>query len=166
MLSDRNPPTSTLHAKPEATTLNIEEARLADRLQQSIETQGPTLADLQRRGQWTSALIRVDIGRTAQWIQIDHGRLQCTRSMPLLQPCTFSISAEPATWASFWLPLPAPGWHDLMALNKRGAMQFSGDLRVFLANLQWVKDLLSLPRATPDQAAAIGRDQPLLGAQS
>lgn len=43
-------------------------------------------------------------------------------------------------------PVPKPGWHDLFALCKRGAMRIEGGLHPFMANLQYFKDLVALPR--------------------
>ena len=48
--------------------------------------------------------------------------------------------------------MPAPGWHDLFALTKRGAASMEGDLRPLLQNLQYFKDLLALPRRLPEGA--------------
>ena len=42
--------------------------------------------------------------------------------------------------------MPAPGWHDLFALTKRGAASMEGDFRPLLQHLQFFKDLLALPR--------------------
>jgi hypothetical protein len=42
--------------------------------------------------------------------------------------------------------VPPPGWHDLFALSKKGVMVLEGDLQPLMANLQYVKDLLALPR--------------------
>ena len=43
-------------------------------------------------------------------------------------------------------PMPRPGWHDLLALTKRGEAALEGDLHPFMANLQYFKDVLALPR--------------------
>jgi hypothetical protein len=38
----------------------------------------------------------------------------------LMRSWRFSYSAQPAAWAEYWKPMPRPGWHDLLALTKRG----------------------------------------------
>ena len=43
-------------------------------------------------------------------------------------------------------PTPRPGWHDLLALTKRGEAMLEGDLHPFMAHLQYFKDVLALPR--------------------
>ena len=58
--------------------------------------------------------------------------------------------------------MPAPGWHDLFALTKRGAASMDGDLRPLLQNLQYFKDLLALPRGraalmAPELEPMVGR---------
>jgi hypothetical protein len=42
--------------------------------------------------------------------------------------------------------MPEAGWHDIFALMKRKEARVEGDLRPFMANLQYIKDLLSAPR--------------------
>jgi hypothetical protein len=79
---------------------------------------------------------------------IARGRfLDCEcRLGPLDQPFHVSIRASAAAWAEHWKPAPRPGWHDLLALTKRGEAVLEGDLHPFMAHLQYFKDLLALPR--------------------
>jgi hypothetical protein len=58
----------------------------------------------------------------------------------------FSYRATSAAWAEYWQATPKPGWHDLLALTKRGEAVLEGDLHPFMAHLQYFKDLLALPR--------------------
>ena len=64
----------------------------------------------------------------------------------------FQISATAEGWRRFWEPIPEPGWHDLLALTKRGAARIDGDLHPLLANLQYFKDLLAAPRRLSSEA--------------
>ena len=50
-------------------------------------------------------------------------------------------------WLEFLAPVPKPGWHDIMALSKRGVARIEGNLQPFMANLQYIKDVLAAPRA-------------------
>ncbi len=68
----------------------------------------------------------------------------------LLRSWRFAIRATPDAWLAFWEPLPRPGWHDLFALTKRGVAVIEGDLHPLMANLQYFKDLLTLPRGRVD----------------
>ena len=64
----------------------------------------------------------------------------------LMRSWRFSYRAQPAAWAEYWQAAPRPGWHDLLALTKRGEATLEGDLHPFIANLQYFKDVLALPR--------------------
>lgn len=66
----------------------------------------------------------------------------------LMRPWTFGYRATPAAWAAFWQPIPKAGWHDLFSLTKRDLAMLDGDIRPFMCNLQYFKDLLALPRGT------------------
>ena len=63
-----------------------------------------------------------------------------------MRSVSFSIRGSEEAWVNHWQKVPAPGWHDLFALTKRGAASMDGDLRPLLQNLQYFKDLLALPR--------------------
>ena len=58
----------------------------------------------------------------------------------------FAVRGSAEGWGRLWQPVPDPGWHDLLALAKRGAVVLEGDLQPLMANMQYVKDLLVLPR--------------------
>jgi hypothetical protein len=64
----------------------------------------------------------------------------------LMRSWRFSYRATSRAWAQYWQPMPRPGWHDLLALIKRGEAELEGDLHPFMANLQYFKDVLALPR--------------------
>jgi hypothetical protein len=64
----------------------------------------------------------------------------------LMRSWRFSYRATPVAWTEYWQPVPKPGWHDLLALTKRGEAVLEGDLHPFIANLQYFKDVLALPR--------------------
>jgi hypothetical protein len=42
--------------------------------------------------------------------------------------------------------VPEAGWHDIFALMKRKQARVEGDLRPFMANLQYIKDRPPAPR--------------------
>lgn len=64
----------------------------------------------------------------------------------LMRSWRFAYRASPAAWAAYWQPAPRPGWHDLLALTKRGEADLEGDLHPFMTHLQYFKDVLALPR--------------------
>ena len=103
--------------------------------------------DLQRRARFLSAPFRVDIGVEPFHLALRDGTLAGFERGPrLLRAVAFVIGAADEAWQAHWAPVPEPGWHDLFALAKRGALTLEGDLRPLLQNLQAVKDLLALPR--------------------
>ena len=104
--------------------------------------------DLVRRGRFLSAEIEIGVGTVPLAVAIAAGRVEAVRRGPfLLRPFMFAIRAEPDVWRRFHEPFPAPGWHDLFALTKAGRATIDGDLVTLMGNLQYVKDLIALPRA-------------------
>lgn len=103
--------------------------------------------DLRRRGRWLSCECRVDVGAEPFFLSIRDGILaSLERGSRLMRPISFTFRASGEAWTEHWKPMPGPGWHDLFALTKRGAASIEGDMRPFLQNLQYFKDLLALPR--------------------
>lgn len=103
--------------------------------------------DLIRRGRWLAVDCRVDVGSEPFFLSIRDGALAGLERGPrLLRSTAFAFRASDEGWTNYWKPIPDPGWHDLFALTKRGAASMDGDLRPFLQNLQYFKDLLALPR--------------------
>ncbi|ARP85887.1 hypothetical protein [Bordetella genomosp. 9] len=58
----------------------------------------------------------------------------------------FAIRGSVRGWQALWQAMPAPGWHDIFALTKRGEFAIEGRLQPLMAHLQFVKDLLAAPR--------------------
>ena len=78
-----------------------------------------------------------------RWLDVD-----CLLG-PTTQPFHVAVRAyraTPAAFAAYWQRNPPAGWHDLLALTKRGQATLEGDLHPFMTHLQYFKDLLALPR--------------------
>ena len=104
-------------------------------------------ADLLRRGRWLTVECRIDVGSEPFFLSIRDGAVAALdRGARLMRSTAFAFRATEEAWTHYWRPIPAPGWHDLFALTKRGAASMDGDLRPLLQNLQYFKDLLALPR--------------------
>lgn len=102
---------------------------------------------LLRAGRW----LNVDclLGPTSQpfLVSIRQGRITAMSVAPRLMPSwRFGYTAPSRAWIEYWRPEPKPGWHDLLALTKRGEASLEGDLHPFMTHLQYFKDLLALPR--------------------
>jgi hypothetical protein len=95
------------------------------------------------------------LGSTEQGfhVSIRAGRITDMTPAPvLMRSWQFAYRATPQAWTEFWQTMPKAGWHDLLSLTKRGEATLEGDVRPFLANLQYFKDVLALPRAAGDAA--------------
>lgn len=104
-------------------------------------------AALIARGRW----LDVDclLGPTMQpfHVAIRAGQIvDMTPAPVLMRSWRFAYRATPAAFAAYWQAMPPAGWHDLLALTKRGQASLEGDLYPFMAHLQYFKDLLALPR--------------------
>ncbi len=78
---------------------------------------------------------------------IRQGRIvDLTPAPVLMRSWRFSYRASPVAWAEHWQGAPRPDFHDLLALTKRGDAVLEGELHPFIANLQYFKDVLALPR--------------------
>jgi len=104
-------------------------------------------AALVRRGRYLSATFLVEVGDTAWLVTVHEGSVARVERGPfLMREWQFAIRASADTWRRYWAPVPTPGFHDLFALTKGGHARVEGDLRPLMANLRYVKDVLTLPR--------------------
>ncbi len=103
--------------------------------------------NLLRRGAYLTVDFMVEIGAVPFYLSIVEGRLVALERGPkLMRPWAFAVRASVEAWSRFWQPMPAAGWHDIFALMKCRQADVEGDLRPFMANLQYIKDLLAAPR--------------------
>jgi hypothetical protein len=121
-----------------------------DRLAAVFE-QVPRLLDddaaLVRRGGFFDARFQVGIGVVPFDVVVSAGRVTSLARGPfVMRSWRFAVRGTPEAWWRLWQPVPDPGWHDLFALTKRGHMVLEGDLQPLMANLQYVKELIVLPR--------------------
>lgn len=103
--------------------------------------------NLVRRGTFLEARFQVGIGEVPFDVTIAAGRIVSLERGPfIMRSWRFAVRGTAEAWGQFWQPVPDPGWHDLFALTKRGSAVLEGDLLPLVANLQYFKDLLRLPR--------------------
>jgi hypothetical protein len=119
---------------------------LADRFRQAIESAFATDTDLLRRGWLVDTCCLIEIGTERMLLTIRNGHPTVADRVPLLGSWEFAIRASAEAWTALWQPVPRAGWHDLFALTKRGAMRIEGSMQPLMANLQYFKDLVTLPR--------------------
>ena len=128
------------------TTSSTDEPAIVARLQAAMHPS--TLPSrLRERGAALQARCLVGIGSQRRLLIVDRGEVSMTTIARPLTPSNFSLLGSVAAWTAYWQPMPEPGWHDLLALAKRGEITIEGDLLPFMTHLQFWKDLLALPRA-------------------
>lgn len=104
-------------------------------------------AYLVHRGRTLTADFVIAIGATRFLLRIDRGEVvELTQRFALFHPCALFVQGTAQAWERLWQAVPPAGWHDLFALHKRGEMVIEGDTRLFFAHLQYLKDVLEMPR--------------------
>jgi hypothetical protein len=104
-------------------------------------------AALVRRGRYLTATFLVEAGDTEFLVRVVEGRIAAVETGPfLMRSWTFALRASDEAWQRFWEPVPAPGYHDLLAMKKLGVARIEGDLLPLMANLRYVKDVVAAPR--------------------
>lgn len=123
------------------------ESALAARFAAAIPSRAHADAHLVWRGRHLRTRCMIEIGATQFLLRVEDGRIaECRSPLPLMSAWDFAIRGTAGAWASLWQDPPPAGRHDLFALSKCGEMRFEGDLHPLLANLQYFKDVLALPR--------------------
>ncbi|MCB4823311.1 alpha/beta fold hydrolase [Roseicella aerolata] len=110
-------------------------------------------AALARRGRTLDADLLIEIGDRAWLAAIRRGEVQEVRRGPFVLPSfTLALRITAEGMARFLSPEPVPGWNDLLALRRQGALRIEGDTAVFFAHLAWFKGALALLRQGPAPA--------------
>jgi len=104
-------------------------------------------AALVRRGRFLSVRFLVGVGADGWLVTVHEGRIAAVTRAPAVMPdFRFALRAPAEAWARFWEPVPAPGYQDLFALQRRKDLVMEGDLQPLMANLLYVKEVLAAPR--------------------
>ncbi len=99
-----------------------------------------------RWGRRMNETFMVEVGDTQFLLTVRDGKLQVEKGPFTMCTWRFAIRAKRECWEKFWQQTPAPGWHDLFGLLRRGEVAFEGDQRVLMAHLLYVKLVLAAPR--------------------
>jgi hypothetical protein len=100
-----------------------------------------------RWGRRMNETFMVEVGEDQFLLTVSEGKIEKVEKGPFVQRTwRFAIRAKKEAWERFWQRTPAPGWHDLFGLLRRGEVVFEGDQRVLMAYLQYVKLVLAAPR--------------------
>jgi hypothetical protein len=123
------------------------EQELCARFEKVIPERVNSDSHLVWRGRNLTAVCLIQIGTVPFLLRIGEGRVrECLKGLPLLCSWVFAVRGSARGWGALWQDPPPPGWHDIFALTKRGEMTLEGNLHPFMANLQYFKDILALPR--------------------
>ncbi len=102
---------------------------------------------LVRRGRHCSTTFLLGAGETSYLVRVLEGRVASIERGPfLMRPWIFAVRAPVEAWDRFWEPVPAPGYHDLFAMKKRGVASVEGDIIPLMTHLRYLKDVLAAPR--------------------
>jgi hypothetical protein len=102
---------------------------------------------IQRWGRHMNETFMIEVGDTQYLVTVRAGRIESVEKGPfVMRAWRFAIRAKQEHWEKFWQQPPAPGWHDLFALLRRGEVRFEGDQRVLMAYLLYLKLVLASPR--------------------
>lgn len=81
-------------------------------------------------------------------IEISQGKISKVQPGPFtMGEWEFSIQADEETWQKFWLPMPPPGFHDILALSKAKRLAIQGNIYPFMSNLLYFKEMLATIRS-------------------
>lgn len=112
-------------------------------------------APLVRRGQYLDTVFLVQVGPQNWIVTVEKGRVVSVAPERLaITPWAFALRASQETWVAFWERSPKPGFHDLMALVKGRHLKVEGDVKVFMANLRYIKDVLGSLRQERSEASS------------
>ena len=100
-----------------------------------------------RRGRFLTTAFLLGIDDVEYLVTVSEGRIASFERGPfLMRPWTFALRASAETWQRFWEATPAPGYHDLFAMKKRGSARVEGDLVPLMTHLRYVQDVITAPR--------------------
>lgn len=119
---------------------------LADRLA-GMQAQLAARPHLLRLGSLFSDTVLLMVDGAEYYLVFDRGRLARIVEGPSRKtPYQFGIVTDGPALATFWTPLPPPGFHDLFALVKIGRAEIRGDMLRLVKNLRFIKEFLALGR--------------------
>jgi len=99
------------------------------------------------RGRMVTLELMLGLGELPCRLVIERGRIVDVICGPtLLRPWRFALRGPLESWRRHWEPMPAPHFHDLFAMSKRGHLVIEGDIQPLMANLFYFKDVLAAPR--------------------
>lgn len=119
-------------------------ARTLQRLPDLVNANAP----LVRRGRTLNGEFLVQADDVPVHVTVAAGMVTAVETGPFrMRAWRFAIRAEADAWARHWEAMPAPGYHDVIAMCRLGVARLEGDLQPLMAHLRYVKEVLAAPRA-------------------
>jgi len=106
------------------------------------------------------ATLMVAFGQERRLLRLCDGQLSVSRPASLMVSWDVAVSGAVSAWEALWAEIPEPGRHDILALAKRNELQIEGRLQVFLAHLQFFRDLLTAPRPALPEPSPLADETP------
>jgi len=124
-----------------------QEQKLCARFEQVVPKRVNADSHFVWRGRHFSAVCLLQIGTVPYLLRFEEGTIQeCRKGLPMMCSWDFAVRGSARAWEELWKDPPKAGWHDIGALIKRGEMTMEGNLHPLVANLQYFKDMMELPR--------------------
>ena len=98
--------------------------------------------ELQRRGRHYTCQIKLEIGERNLLFSVSEGHLDNIEEGVTAAPDGITLTASADAWRHFSEPAPAPGFHDLSAMQDQGHLRFSGDVKRWISNMGYVRGLV------------------------
>ncbi len=91
--------------------------------------------------------LMLGVGDEHYCLEVRRGQIEAVQERPAkLTSWDFAIAGPQSSWQAHWAPVPAPTFHDIIAMRTAGHITIEGELTSFFANILYVKRILELPR--------------------
>ena len=107
-----------------------------------------------------NATLMVAFGSERRLLRIRDGNVTVSALTSLMVAWDFAIKAAADAWQALWAQVPEPGRHDILALAKRNELQIEGRLEIFLAHLQFYREILTAPRPAVAESSPLMDETP------
>jgi hypothetical protein len=108
---------------------------------------------LLRLGSLFSETVLIEVDGNEYYLTFQQGHLQAVVEGPSRKtPWRFALRTDANALEKFWQARPEPGFHDIFGLVKIGRARIDGDILSLVKNLRFFKDVLTLARASREQA--------------
>jgi len=98
--------------------------------------------ELQRRGRYYTCQLKLVVGDRNVMFSVENGQLARIDTDVTIDPDGITLAADADAWRRHRESLPAPGFHDIAAMQDQGHLSISGDVVRWLSNMGYVRGLV------------------------